>query len=311
MQTRTLVSALWLSRPSFDSFKRVNAAIDADFAAGTPIAHGAGMTTSRLFVFTLLFLGASSGRALAQAGAIDDEPQPQAVQPQTMPPAPTPVPDATLMALRGHILSITQRSGACFVGQIIGFDAASVTLALVPSRSIVTIPRSDIAGLALAEAPPTTTAAPDLTAPPLPPPFVHNRHFGLQLGLAPAVTLDVEAGHFYGFLSADLVLPMADTQLLGFSGGAGVTFALSPRSHWNMDIFAHLDIARFSEYDIGGGVGIGFHYTASNGFTLGFKIPILGYSGTNESNNNSAEGVAFYYLGAVMSLPVISLGYRF
>jgi hypothetical protein len=212
------------------------------------------------------------------------------------------------LALRGHVLSVTQRSGACLVGQLLGFDAASVTLALVPSRSIVTIPRGEIAGLQLAEAP-ATTAAPDSSPPP--PPFVHNRHFGLQLGLAPAVTLDVEAGHFYGFLSADVVLPMADTSLLGFSGGAGATFALSPRSHWNIDVFAHLDVARLGDFAVGGGVGLGFHYTASNGFTLGFKIPILGYSSTAGSDGNSANSVAYYYLGAVMSLPVVSLGYRF
>ena len=265
------------------------------------------MTTSRLVTFTLLFVSAISGRAVAQSAAIDDEPQPQATQPQTLPPAPPLVPDATLLALRGHVLSVTQRSGACLVGQILGFDAASVTLALVPSRAIVTIPRGDIAGLQLADAS-ATTAAPDLSPPP---PLAHNRHFGLQLGLAPALTLDLEAGHFYGFLSADLVLPMATTQLLGFSAGAGATFALSPRSHWNIDIFAHLDIARVGEYAIGGGVGLGFHYTANNGFTLGFKIPILGYSSTGSSTSGSADSVAFYYLGAVMSLPVVSLGYRF
>jgi hypothetical protein len=267
------------------------------------------MITSRLVTVTLLFVSATGGRAVAQSSALDDEPQPQAAQPQTLPPAPPPVPDATLSALRGRVLSVTQRSGACFVGQVLGFDAASVTLALVPSRAIVTIPRGDIAGLQLAEAP-ATTSAPDLSLPP-PPPIVHNRHFGLQLGLAPAVTLDVEAGHFYGFLSADVVLPMADTSLLGFSGGAGATFALSARSRWNIDIFAHLDVARLTDYDVGGGVGLGFHYTANNGFTLGFKIPILGYSSVGGSNSTSADSVALYYLGAVMSLPVISLGYRF
>ena len=262
---------------------------------------------------TLLLL-LSAGTAAAQA-PLDDEPAPRAAV------APTPVPDATLQALRSRTIAVQQRSGGCLVGELIGFDAATVTLALAPSRDIVTIARVDVAGLRLADAVTATTSA--AAAPPLAfAPAVgtaaptRDRHFGLQLGLAPALMLDYEAGLFYGFINADVVLPMASGgDLLAFGAGAGVSFPVASGSRWRLDIFAHLTPARFGSdsWSVGGGVGLGVHYTARNGFTLGFKAPILGYSGyvTGSHSNSSGDNVAFYYLDGVMGLPVISLGYRF
>lgn len=250
-----------------------------------------------------------AGRAAAQS-PLDDEPGPRASTP-----APPPVPDATLQALRGRTIAVAQRNGACVVGEVLGFDAASITLALVPTRDIVTLPRAEVAGLRLAEA----TAAPAAAAGPPAAPLVaaapvRERHFGLQLGLAPGLMLDGEVGHFYGFAHADVVLPMASSgSLLGFAAGGGVTFAISSRTRWKMDVFAHFDAMRLgsSTFNLGGGVGLGFHYTAANGFTFGFKVPILGYSGNLSGENTAGSGVAYYYLGASMGLPIISLGYRF
>jgi hypothetical protein len=275
------------------------------------------MTALRYALSAPLLLTLVAGNAAAQP-APDDGPgvraSPAVAQPQ-------PVPDATLQALRGRTLSVTQRNGACIVGELVGFDAASVTLALVPTRDIVTLPRAEVAGLRLAEpaAPPATaaatTAAPAAGAPAVVAPGpARDRHVGLQLGLAPGLMLDLESGYFYGFLHADAVLPMASSgSLLGFSIGGGVTFPIMSHSRWKMDVFLHFDPVRLGdEVNLGGGVGLGFHYTAANGFTLGFKVPVIGYSGSSNSYNNSAgAGVAMYYLGAVMGLPVISLGYRF
>jgi hypothetical protein len=262
------------------------------------------MTPTRSAVLASLLLWCVAGSAAAQS------PEP-AVQP---------VPDSTLQALRGRTLAVCERSGACVVGEILGYDPLSVTMAQAQSRAIVTIPRADITGLRLAEptAPPPSAApaaapsgAPAAVVAPGP---TRVRHFGLQLGIAPGVMLDLEWGYFYGFAHADVVFPIASSgDLLGFSVGAGVTFSLSSHSRWKMDVFAHFDPVRFSsnEFNLGGGVGLGFHYTAANGFTFGFKVPILGYSGSPQTNYSPGLSVAYYYLGGVMGLPVISLGYRF
>ena len=268
------------------------------------------MTMLRLTSCMTLVLILVASSASAQP-ASDDGPGPRTSQPT---PAPPQVLDATLQALRGRTVTVTQRSGACIVGEILGHDAVSITLALTTTRDIVTIARGEVAGLRLAEALAPAAAPAPLSSPSLvaagP---ARERHFGVQLGLAPGLMLDYEDGYFYGFVHADVVLPMASTgELLGFSAGGGITFALASHSRWKMDVFAHLDPVHWgSDTNLGGGIGLGFHYTAANGFTLGFKIPILGYSGTFGGNDDAGSGVAFYYLGGVMGLPVISLGYRF
>jgi hypothetical protein len=277
------------------------------------IAQGPSMTITRFAISVTLVLTIFADNAAAQADS-DEGPGPRASQP-----APPPVPDATLQALRGRTLSICLRNGTGVVGELLGYDAASLTLALAQTREIVTLPRFEIGSLKLAEpsaaSPVAATAAP---APSSNPTIsasgpVRARHFGLQLGLAPGLMLDYESGHFYSFIHANAVLPMASSgSLLGFSAGLGGTFPIMSNSRWKMDVFLHFDPVRFgSDVNLGAGFGIGFHYTAANGFTLGFKVPIIGYSGTINGNNSAANGVAFYYLGGVMGLPVISLGYRF
>lgn len=274
------------------------------------------MTTSRVAFFVLLLLTVGAGSASAQV-PLEDEPQPQAAQPQptyggAVAPAAPVFPDGTLQVLRGRMLSVTTRGGNVIVGEILGFDAYTITLAMAPSRAIVAVGRGDIAAIQLIDAQPT----PNLTL--APPPPMPKRYFGLQLGLAPSLMLDLQVGHFYAFFNADFVLPTADNTLYGFALGGGVTFALGARSHWSMNIFAHLDFARLSDTDgliVGGGAGFGFNYTANNGFTLGFKVPIFGYSGLANHNpdadNSSAAALAGYYLTALMSLPIVHLGYRF
>jgi len=258
------------------------------------------------------------GIASAQPAASDDGPGPRVSQPQ-----PAAIGDSTLQALRGRTIAVRRASGGVVVGELVGYDAASFTLALVPSRDIVTLPRGDIAALRLADVAPWTVtpttasaaAGPSAAGAVVAAGPVRERHFGLQLGLAPGVMLDYEIGYFYAFVHGDVVLPMASSGvLLGFAAGAGVTFALAARSRWKMDVFAHLDPVRLGDVNLGGGIGLGVHFTALNGFTLAFKAPIIGYSGSfgsSSTNNGAGIGVAYYYLGGVMGLPIISLGYRF
>jgi hypothetical protein len=274
------------------------------------------MTISRVATIALLLLTTGAGSASAQV-PIEDEPQPQSqstIPPPIVVPAPPAFPDGTLQVLRGRLLSISLRGGNVLVGEILGFDAYTITFELSPTRAVVAVGRGDIAAIQVVDTP---SSPPNLTLTPPEPPL-SKRYFGLQLGLAPSVMLDLQVSHFYAFFNADFVLPTADNTLYGFALGAGATFALGNRSHWNMDIFAHLDFARVSDNDgliVGGGAGFGFHYTANNGFTLGFKVPIFGYSGlahhNDDADNSSAAGLAGYYLTALMSLPIVHLGYRF
>jgi hypothetical protein len=81
---------------------------------------------------------------------------------------------------------------------------------------------------------------------------------------------------------------------------------------------------------MGIGVAAGFHYTSPSGFTFGFKLPIIGVApgcntilgssnynydtGTNSGCSTVSGGTSLignYFMQAGMSLPVVSLGYRF
>jgi hypothetical protein len=268
----------------------------------------------RSAICVTLGLALTAGSAVAQPEP-DDEPRPR---PSLAAPR---VPDSALSALRNRTIAVQRRNGASVVGELLGYDSTSLTLALTATRDVVTLGRSEIVGLRIVDNAAVSGAAgsgtaqaanagPVLiaTAP------ARERYFGLELGLAPAVMLDLEKGYFYGFLNADIVLPMASAGgLLAFAAGGGVSFALTAHSRWRMDVFAHFTPVSFSTSDwyVSAGVGLGFHYTAANGFTLGFKTPILGYAARLSGDTNAATGVALYYLAGVMGLPVISLGYRF
>jgi hypothetical protein len=101
------------------------------------------------------------------------------------------------------------------------------------------------------------------------------------------------------------------------SFGAGVSFPLG--RGWKFDVFAYYAPNRVDngsngneEWIHAAGVGVGVHYTMENGFTVGFKAPILGYSadvGTVGSTSTGA-GVGNYYLASACGLPLFFLGYR-
>jgi hypothetical protein len=262
----------------------------------------------RRTAFLLVVLFAATAHA-----QIEDEPAPRAPRP-----ASGALPDASFHAVRGRVVWLRTTAGAELTGQLLSDDGPTLTLAAQPSNDVVTLAKSDIAALRLAEvAPPIVAPPPVATAVAVEPP-PRERHFALGLGIAPAFELDVDAGLFYGFANVSLVLPMAsDGNLFAMAVGGGVSFHVSRTSNWRFDVFAALTPVKLdSEWDLGIGIGIGMHYTFRSGFTLGFKAPILGYAprvdgGASQSSRSSGESVAVYYLSGAMGLPILSLGYRF
>jgi hypothetical protein len=265
-----------------------------------------------IFAFAALFTA-------AEVHAQEDEPMP--AQPVVA------VPDPTFRALHDRVVALRTRDGSEVIGQVLDDDAISVTLALVPSRRVCTVAKADVVDVRLADVPPVPmqlAAAADGEAPMVrtgaTQPPERERHFGLNFGFSPSIDLDLDAGLFHGFVNANLVLPMAsDGQILGFGAGGGVSFHVRPHSRWKLDVFAAVTPTRWGSSDTGGnwvvgfGVGLGAHYTAKNGFTIGFKMPVIGYSAGNAFGGPSSSGtaVASYYLAGLMGLPVVSLGYRF
>lgn len=155
---------------------------------------------------------------------------------------------------------------------------------------------------------------------------------GLQLGVGPGnVFLDVDYGHFYGFLGTSIGYPIIfsgsnNDQFFAFAVGAGGTWRISSHSNWKFDLVGTLTPTWWGGFSAGIGIAAGFHYTSPTGFTVGFKIPLIGaapgcngvvgdgsFDGTSGGCNKVSGGaqlVGNYYLQAGMSLPLVTLGYR-
>lgn len=281
----------------------------------------------------VVLLCALAGEARAQV------PPPAAVPAPVAAPAVL-VPDPVFRAVVGRKVELRLLDGQVAVGQLLALEAESAVLAL-PDGRVTSVPRAQVMEVRLAAAapaaggafaPPVSTAvsvdlpraerAPDIAGKP--------RHFGVQFGLAPGIlALDLEVGHFYGFLSGSLALPLYSVGTNNDGGGLGaftlapgVSFALTDDMNWHFDLFVSGSIAYFGRYDwmygrglytaVDGsvGVGLGFHYTNPNGFTAGFKVPIVGFAFGDDVHGWKDVG-GYHYLTALMSLPIATVGYRF
>lgn len=154
-----------------------------------------------------------------------------------------------------------------------------------------------------------------------PPTPLADRHVGLLLGIIPSAMVDVDYKNFYAFGTANLILPIAtDGRMWSASLGAGTTFHIKATSRFKLDIYMHANTVKgidfntegnSSEFTTAVGIGFGGHTTWPSGFTLGFKVPVLGYAFGPNIRSSSHNGGAYYYLTSLMSLPVFSIGYRF
>lgn len=246
------------------------------------------------------------------------------------------VPDATLRAVKDRRVILATRRGSV-AGKLLAFDSDSVTLAL-DDGNVLTFSRVEVLTVHLAENPAAVSVVPAPAS--LPPPVdvaasvreeegpkskPAARHVGVHIGLPPGVAFDVDYGNFHAFISTSLLFPIASSgQMFAFTAGAGPTFALTDR--WHFDLFFHLAPMFWQQYYysvgntsglrfepfLAAGVGMGFHYTAPSGWCVGITLPLLGGAAGNYPAFNDSVGIAaaYYYLASAMSLPGFSFGYR-
>jgi hypothetical protein len=146
--------------------------------------------------------------------------------------------------------------------------------------------------------------------------------FGMYIGLGPAIVgTDLRVGKVYGYLSGSLLLPMVYDHLkIDASLGIGPAFRFFS-DNWTFHVYgtAHLDLEGINTVDIilAVGAGLGWRFVHPKGFTLGFRLPFLGYaipirqpSGFFDLSHNALR-VAYYYFTFAKSTPVFSIGYTF
>jgi hypothetical protein len=279
--------------------------------------------------------------AVSVARVASAQPAVPPTAPPANPPTDTPPPsvaDVTLRAVKDHNVTAATSQGTVVTGKLLAFEPDSVTLALADG-TLVTLARAQIVSLRLTERPTTPTV---ITAPPLATPSEaietrtegepaetqKPRYFGVHLGMAPGVALDVDYSYFHAFISTSFLFPLVTSGQVftAFTAGAGATFPLN--EHWRFDVFGHVapmfwQQYVYSQYSSGPqlapyvavGLGMGFHYTASSGWCIGVKLPVIGATAIGNrpysSTTGVGESVGFYYLASAMSLPVFSFGYRF
>ena len=241
---------------------------------------------------------------------------------------PPKVADSVLAVAKDHTVLIDIAGGRELTGTLAAYDSQSITLVESGTRRVVAIARIDVGSVRLAD--PTSVAPPSLTLAE-PAALVKKRYVGLQLGTGPGnVYLDVDVGHFYGFVGTSIGYPIifsgqGNDQYVSFAVGAGGSWKLAPHSNWKFDLLGTVTPTWWGGFSAGIGISAGFHYTSPNGFTAGIKIPVIGlapgcntvFSDYGQSDNqcspvsSGASLIANYYLQAAMSLPTVSVGYRF
>src|SRR5262249_22676187 len=128
-------------------------------------------------------------------------------------------------------------------------------------------------------------------------PCERERHVALFLGITPSMGVEVDYKLFYGFANASLIFPAAtDGSIQSVTSGLGLNFKLHPRTHWKMEVFGMASALRLDDEEpwMGSlGLGIGFHYTSGGGFTIGFKVPLVGYAFSSHPLHHG-EAAAIY-----------------
>lgn len=148
-------------------------------------------------------------------------------------------------------------------------------------------------------------------------PSAQHRRFGVHLGLNATAAVDAELGSlFYGQFATQLtglgnvVAPNQGLVLSAFVMG-GVTLPLMerPGHRLNLDVGPHLTILRSAPVNmLAGGLAAGLRLVFANGLTFGLKLPVVGYAGSLDQPRGS---LLYYYVAAVPTLPLLTVGYSF
>lgn len=220
------------------------------------------------------------------------------------------VPDATLRAVKDRVVRLElDDGGAAVEGQLVGFEPATVTIASRGTREVVSMPRAHLARVTLID-----DGVPGDRA----------RMLGLHSSLLGTVVVDAERGRMRAFFSTSLLLPLitlsGESTWFAAAFGAGLSWPMSETSRWRIDVFGEVvpfHTTSFYTY-LGFGVGGGFHYTSASGFTLGFTFPVIGFAtrlGSSPYGYDPSfrynDSLAYYYVGALAGMPLLTFGYRF
>jgi hypothetical protein len=247
------------------------------------------------------------------------------------------VSNAVFAAIKGQQVVFTLRSGTTLAALVLAVAGDMLIIATVPKGEIVTLPKREVfdVRVILPAAPafpryslePLRFRAPEPPPKPIPP---STRHFGMHFGVVPSVLLDIDYGAFLGFANVSIVMPfftaestragfpfggVGTSNLWAFAFGTGLTFRISPTSRWQYDFFVIGGGSNWSPSQneaspyLAAGAGFGFHVTLDSGFAFGIKAPLLGYaSGTT---GGTATGLGTFFGFSVVSVPLLSVGYRF
>jgi len=227
------------------------------------------------------------------------------------------VPDASLRAVTGHVVRLELDGSPAVEGRVIAFEAGTVTLAVSGSNEVVTVPRDKLQRVIATEAPATAIATPPAVTEKM-------RVVGLQFSLLGTVAVDADYKLLHGFASTNLLLPImtasGNSTWLAASVGGGVSVPMGATSRWKLDVFGEVLPLRTTSYYtyLAFGLGAGFHYTASSGFSVGITVPMLGFStrlGSSPYGYDASfrynDSVGYYYVAAIAGMPLVTMGYRF
>ena len=144
-----------------------------------------------------------------------------------------------------------------------------------------------------------------------------RRRYGLHLGLNGTLTFDFRLGqYFYGGLSTQLtglgfVFDQNRNYVLSALAFGGVAFPLVDRSAMRLTV----DVTPMASYFhsepvnmLSVGLLAGLRFLHSSGFTIALKLPVVGYAGAPDAQRG---GLLYYYIGAIPTVPILTVGYTF
>jgi len=143
------------------------------------------------------------------------------------------------------------------------------------------------------------------------------RRFGVHLGLNATLTFDVALGrYFYGGASTQLtgLGALGDpkrnyTVSLLLFGGVALPLYESRNLRLTADLTPALGFTRSAPVNfLTVGFLAGLRLVHSSGFTVGLKLPLVGYAGSPTAQRGS---LYYYYIQAIPTVPVLTFGYSF
>jgi hypothetical protein len=148
-------------------------------------------------------------------------------------------------------------------------------------------------------------------------PELTDLKYGFHLGLNATLSFDARIGQwFYGEVSTQLtgLAAMADPKrgyvlsALLF-GGVAIPLIENSNLRLTLDVGAHgTYLHSVPENLLAIGVLAGLRIVHHSGFTFAFKLPLIGFAGSPDIPRG---GLLYYYMAAIITVPVITFGYTF